>query len=233
MRVFAAILLLMFAAVKSNAEPKTVEERLQEFGEPVRARLASQFEVADVEYPPTGLTFIAVKRDRILEVQATGRDGECHFVCRYPILAASGRLGPKLREGDRQVPEGIYRIRELNPNSLFHLSIWLDFPNQFDLERAAEEGRTDPGSEIMIHGGERSTGCVAVGDTVAEDLFVLTALAGIENVTVIITPVDFRTESISAPTDAPLWTAHLYDRIAEALGSYRGESNRSPTAAGN
>lgn len=220
MKVFAAILLLMFASAKSNAQLKSVEERLQEFGDIVRGRLAPQFEAAGVEYPPTALTFIAIKQDRVLEVRASGSSADSRFICRYPVLAASGRLGPKLKEGDRQVPEGVYRVRELNPNSLYHLSIWLDYPNEFDWSRAAEDGRTDPGSEIMIHGDERSSGCVAVGDAAAEDLFVLAALVGIENVSVILTPVDFRYQSFAPPVDAPGWTGQLYERIAEALGAH-------------
>ncbi len=221
MKVFAAILLSMFAATKSNVQLKTVEERLQEFGDVVRDRLAPQFEAAGVEYPPTRLTFIGIKHDRVLEVRAFESSGDSRFICRYPILAASGGLGPKLREGDRQVPEGVYRVRELNPNSVYHLSIWLDYPNEFDWSRAAEEGRTEPGSEIMIHGGERSSGCLAVGDAAAEDLFVLAALVGIENVTVIFTPVDFRQQLFAPPVDAPEWTAQLYERIGEALSAHK------------
>lgn len=84
--------------------------------------------------------------------------------------------------------------------------------------RCQEEknSRTEPGSEAMIHGGERSSGCLAVGDAAAEDLFVLAALAGIANVSVILTPVDFRRRSFPPPSDAPVWTA-LYEQIATAL----------------
>ncbi|MBA3883165.1 MAG: L,D-transpeptidase family protein [Chthoniobacterales bacterium] len=217
MNVFVAIVLSMFAADKTDAQSKSVEDRIEEFGDVVRERLAPQFEAAGVEYPPMSITFIGIKQDRVLEVRACGRDGDSRLICRYPLLAASGVLGPKLREGDGQVPEGIYRVRELNPNSLFHLSIWLDYPNEFDWARAEEDGRTEPGSEIMIHGGERSSGCLALGDAAAEDLFVLAALAGITNVSVILTPVDFRRRSFPPPSDAPVWTAQLYEQIATAL----------------
>ena len=69
----------------------------------------------------------------------------------YPILAASGVLGPKLREGDKQVPEGIYGAEALNPNSKFHLSIRLNYPNTFDRRMAQSDGRTQLGGDIMIH----------------------------------------------------------------------------------
>ena len=77
------------------------------------------------------------------------------------------------------------------------------------MARAAEEGRTEPGSEIMIHGNEVSKGCLAMGDAAAEDIFVLSALTGIENISVILTPIDFRKDSLGkirrmlAP--APIW----------------------------
>ena len=79
-------------------------------------------------------------------------------------------LGPKLREGDRQVPEGVYTIANMNPNSISHLSLALSYPNDFDRARAAEDGRADNtlGGSIMIHGGSGSIGCMAVGDEAAE-----------------------------------------------------------------
>lgn len=220
MKLFAAILLSMLAGRDATAQLKTVEERLQEFGETVGERLAPQFAAAGIPYPSTRLTFIGIKQDRLLEVRASGPDSRSRLICRYPILAASGAPGPKLREGDRQVPEGIYRVRELNPNSRFHLFIWLDYPNEFDWAHAHEEGRDELGSEIMIHGGEQSAGCLAVGDAAAEDLFVLAALVGIENVTVILTPVDFRRQSFAPLEGGPSWTAELYEKIAAELSAH-------------
>lgn len=212
----------MIGAETGHAQLKTVDDRVAEFGEIVRARLSPKFEKAGVPFPPARVALVAIKQDRWLEVHAAAAEGAFRFICSYPVLAASGRLGPKLKEGDRQVPEGIYRVRELNPNSLFHLSLWLDYPNEFDLERAAEEGRTEPGSEIMIHGDERSRGCLAMGDTAAEDLFVLAALTRIENVTVILAPVDFRRQTFAPPEGTPPWTAKLYQDIARTLEPYSG-----------
>lgn len=202
---------------------KTVDERVLEFGDVVRQRLAPSFAAAGVPYPPARIALLAIKQRRVLEVYAAGPDETMSFVCRYPILAASGSLGPKLREGDRQVPEGVYQLRELNPNSLFHLSLWIDYPNAFDLAHAAAEGRTEPGSEIMIHGGAESRGCVAVGDTAAEDLFVLAAVTGVPNVRIILTPVDFRiqTAPVDLPAEAPRWTPELYEILRLELSSYR------------
>ena len=221
MKLLLAFLISMVATARAHAAGKTVEDRVAEFGEMVRARLAPRFEAAGISYPPRQLTFIGIKDERVLDVYAAGADGVFRFVWTYPVLGASGVLGPKLREGDRQVPEGIYRVPELNPNSDFHLSIRLNYPNEFDLARAAAEGRTEPGSDIMIHGDSRSRGCLAMGDPAAEDLFVLAALTGIENITVILTPVDFRADRPpQLPGGAPAWTPELYDRIRRELARY-------------
>jgi murein L,D-transpeptidase YafK len=87
----------------------------------------------------------------------------------FPICAWSGALGPKLREGDGQSPEGFYTVRprQLNPASQFHLSFDLGFPNAFD--RA--HGRT--GSYLMVHGRCVSIGCYAMTDPVIEVIWAL------------------------------------------------------------
>jgi murein L,D-transpeptidase YafK len=136
-------------------------------------------------------------------------------------LKASGKLGPKLREGDRQVPEGLYRIESLNPNSRFHLSLRVNYPNAFDRDMAAREGRTNLGGDIMIHGSKVSIGCLAMGDTAAEDLFVLAAETGIDNISVILSPLDFRVRDFEGDfSTMPHWIPELYKRIRTELRKY-------------
>lgn len=86
----------------------------------------------------------------------------------YPICTYSGDLGPKLREGDGQSPEGFYEVGRdaLNPRSSYHLSFNLGFPNAYD--RA--QGRT--GSFLMIHGACVSIGCYAMTDPAIEEIYV-------------------------------------------------------------
>ncbi|MHC4642127.1 MAG: L,D-transpeptidase family protein, partial [Planctomycetota bacterium] len=125
---------------------------------------------------------------------------------------------PKLKEGDRQVPEGLYRIESLNPNSMFHLSLRINYPNEFDREQAKHENRTNLGGDIMIHGSNVSIGCLAMGDETAEDLFILTAETGIENISVILSPVDFRKSTFPEVTySLSEWTDVLYEQIKQEL----------------
>ncbi len=223
---FAAVLLWLPERKdesKMNEPPpglKTIQDRLEEFGALVRKRLAPHFQQAGVHYPPSRLALVAIKETRKLELWAANEGEDLRFIREYDVLAASGRLGPKLREGDRQVPEGVYRIVLLNPNSHYHLSLRVSYPNDFDLAQAAREGRTEPGTDIMIHGGARSRGCLAVGDEGAEDLFIVAALTETREIPLIISPVDFRVREFATPADAPAWTEELYREIGARLAAF-------------
>lgn len=211
--------LLMTAHNLNQLRAATIAERLQQYGAAARARLSPHFAKQQVSYPPSELIFVGLKAEKLLEVYAKSGTNNLQLIRTYPILAASGVAGPKLREGDRQVPEGIYRIELLNPNSSYHLSMRIGYPNAFDRALAAKEGRTKLGGDIMIHGKAKSVGCLAMGDEAAEDLFVLAADTGLEKITVILAPVDFRSGK-TAPASAklPEWTTELYAQIKSRLG---------------
>jgi len=195
----------------------TVEDVLQDFGAYAGRKLSPYFAKAKVPYPPREAVFIALKEEKKLELWARG-EGELRFIRDYDIQAASGVAGPKLRQGDRQVPEGIYRIVGLNPNSHYHLSMKLNYPNEFDLYHAGQEGRYDPGSDIFIHGKAASIGCLAMGDEAIEELFVLAAQTGKENVKVVIAPHDPRRSPLDAEVeDLPEWTPELYETISHEI----------------
>jgi murein L,D-transpeptidase YafK len=88
----------------------------------------------------------------------------------YPISNwGHGKLGPKLMEGDGQAPEGFYEVgvRQLNPQSNYHLAFNLGYPNAYDQAR----GRT--GSFLMVHGGSASVGCYAMTDPQIEEIYCL------------------------------------------------------------
>lgn len=208
------------AAIQTVKGKKTVADRVEQYGEAVRTRLAPEFMAAGVAYPPRRLTLVGLKEERKLEVWVAGQNGNWRLLKTYPILGMSGKLGPKLKEGDRQVPEGMYRIESINPNSLYHLSIRVNYPNAFDLARANKDGRTTLGSDIMIHGKRASIGCLAMGDEAAEELFVLAAETGLENISVVLSPVDFRTRDLPADMPGvPPWTKTLYHEIKMQLGA--------------
>jgi murein L,D-transpeptidase YafK len=205
--------------------PKTVDDRLVQYSSVVAARLKPDFDRAGIAYPPGKMTLVVLKQERIMEIYAQNLDSSDktnspRFIRSYPILAASGQLGPKLREGDGQVPEGIYAVESLNPNSHYHLALHVDYPNAFDRTEAKNDGRTALGGEIMIHGSDVSIGCVAMGDTTAEDLFVLAAKTGLPNVRLLFCPFDFRLhDQVTGMNQLPDWTPKLYSILKEALAS--------------
>ena len=130
--------------------------------------LAGIFRADGAEYPAP-LAIVAFKLERALEVRAWSRRSRRDVTAAsFPILGASGSLGPKRRAWDHQVPEGFYRVTALNPASLYHLSLRIDYPNASD-RALGDPG--DPGGEIFIHGDAVSDGCIAIGDRAVERLF--------------------------------------------------------------
>jgi len=215
------ILILAITSLPMHAK-KSIEDRVAEFGVVVDKRLKPLFKSKGVAYPPSRMALIGLKQEGFLQVYAAGEDGVFKHIKTYPILAQSGGPGPKLREGDCQVPEGLYRIESLNPNSRFHLSLRVNYPNDFDRARAKAEGRKKLGGDIMIHGNEVSIGCLAMGDPAAEDLFILAARTGIHNISVVLSPVDFRVRQLPPGIEGlPVWTKGLYQSIRKELEKYR------------
>ncbi len=209
---------ILFVAAAATVNAATVAGRLAEYGPMARARLAPHFQRAGVAYPPKELCLVGLKEERRLELYATWGTNTLRFVRAYRIQAASGKPGPKLCEGDGQVPEGFYRIEALNPNSRYHLSLRVNYPNQSDREQARRDGRTQLGGDIMIHGSNVSVGCLAMGDEAAEDIFVLAADTGLKQIRVLLSPVDFRVRRL--PQDAPAfpaWVAALHQQLAADL----------------
>ena len=218
------------ARVRQPPAPReaTIADRVAQYGPAARARLAPFFKAAGIAYPPQRFVLLGFKDERELHLLASSPGRDLAFIRFYPIYGASGVLGPKLRGGDGQVPEGFYAIEYLNPNSVAHLSLALSYPNSYDRARAAEDGREDLGGDIMIHGGSGSIGCLAIGDQAAEELFVLAADAGWENTVVVLSPVDFRRSVLPADYRAPApWVRDLYAELRAALEVFPLEPARA------
>lgn len=202
-------------------QPRTVETVLAELNDKVESRLRPRFQFAGLDWPPKELSLVALKDRRLLELWARN-EGDWTFIRDYRIKGMSGTAGPKLKRGDLQVPEGLYDIEWLNPNSEFHLSLKINYPNAKDLEQARRDGRSDLGGDIFIHGDDVSRGCLAMGDNAIEELFVLTGLLGKENVTVLISPRDYRWRSSGEEEKRqPPWIRARYREIASNLAAFQ------------
>lgn len=226
---FPRILLSVFLLFPIRAFAHTVEERVRQYGPIVEKRMRPYFESAGVNYPPASLSIVVLKTERRLELYAGDKGRTQAYIRTFPILAASGVPGPKLAQGDMQVPEGIYRIDALNPDSMFHLSLHVNYPNVLDRKRAAKEGRANLGGDIMIHGNAVSIGCVAIGDEGAEDLFVLAARVGLPHIKVIMSPTDLRTTAVPAtPRTVARETKLVYEEIRRELEALPPRHSATP-----
>jgi murein L,D-transpeptidase YafK len=190
---------------------QSVESMLASIGPAARARLPGLA-------PGDTVTLVAFKREKRIDVLAQAGSGVPRVLKSYPILAASGGPGPKTREGDNQVPEGLYHVESLNPNSAFHLALRLDYPSGEDIAAAKAEGRNPAtlGGDIMIHGSAASVGCLALGDEAIEEVFTLAADAGLDHVRVVILPHDLRAEPA---TDPRPWVAARYAQLRAILSA--------------
>lgn len=153
----------------NKALPK--DDRLKQAEKRVGPTLSGLLSSLPVHPKKVVLYLRAFKAERELEawVKEKGKE-EWILLKTYPFCSSSGTLGPKRREGDRQIPEGIYYIDRFNPRSKYHLSLGLNYPN------AADQILGDPdmpGSDIFIHGGCRTVGCIAITDPGIEEVYLL------------------------------------------------------------
>jgi murein L,D-transpeptidase YafK len=155
---------------------RSVEQRLAEI-------VAKHPELAGRRFSRVRL--VCLKSERLVEVYDAGTLWKT-----FAMTAASGTLGPKLQEGDLQVPEGIYDVATLNPDSAYHLSIRVGYPNADDRKRSDARGISDYGGDIYIHGKAASIGCIAVGDEAIEAIFYAVATAGLASSRIVIAPTD-------------------------------------------
>lgn len=120
--------------------------------------------------PGAPILMRAFKKESEIEIWKQGRDGKYALLKTYPICRWSGQLGPKIREGDRQAPEGFYEVTAgaMNPTSSLFLSFNIGFPNAFD--RA--HNRT--GTHLMVHGACSSQGCFAMTDEAISEVYAIT-----------------------------------------------------------
>ncbi len=217
----AAGLSLVCVCMGDANRQKSVADVLQETRQRVESKYEPAFRSHGLRWPPSNLVLIAYKREKRLEIWVKDDGQKSQRIATFPILAASGSLGPKRREGDRQVPEGFYRLPYLNPNSKYHLSVFVDYPNAEDVTYS-KVARSEMGGEIFVHGKAVSIGCLAMGDAGIEEIFTLCALTPAAKRRIIISPVDFREEPGFALRGEAGWVTALHARIrAELLSNHK------------
>jgi murein L,D-transpeptidase YafK len=195
---------------------------LKDLEKTVRQKLSKIFANSDVKYPPENMTWICLKAERELNLYARDNKGKYRKVLHYPIIGASGKAGPKLSEGDMQVPEGFYRLSGFRPNLVAHMGLDVNYPNEEDREHARKEHRKNLGYDILIHGSRWSTGCLAMGNEPIEEMFVLAHDVGLKNISLIFAPCDLTEAQPDIDMQKqPKWLPSLYARIKNALMPFK------------
>ncbi|MEO1258991.1 MAG: L,D-transpeptidase family protein [Bacteroidota bacterium] len=159
--------------------------------------LAKKLEKNGVAISSLELLIRVFKQEEILEVWAKNKLAEkFKKIAEYPFCKNSGTLGPKRKEGDQQIPEGFYHIDRFNGKSKFYLSLGINYPNAADLVLADKQ---KPGSDIFIHGGCATVGCIPITNEKIKALWVLASEAltqGQSKIPVHIFPFEMTAENL-------------------------------------
>ena len=179
---FLATALIVFACLSANAQKsftaqKTFFDYQRNFPRVADAMdrkvdtLKKQFEAKGLIWPAQQVYIRSFKYDSQLEVWIRNNTNEPFKLFKtYNVCALAGSLGPKRLNGDYQVPEGFYYINEFKPNSLYHMSLGINYPNVSD--KIITQG-TNPGGDIYIHGSCVTVGCIPIQDFQIEEVYIL------------------------------------------------------------
>lgn len=172
-------MVLALCVLLTSGTPALEPERVAGARSTHEATLQRRAADLGVTWPPRELYLRAFKSERVLEVWAgDGRGRPLVLFEQHPICGESGTLGPKVERGDLQIPEGLYVVTKLHPDSQGWLSLRMSYPNAADRSRAAERGasehrRISPGGDILVHGTCISIGCIAIDNEPIERVYLL------------------------------------------------------------
>lgn len=171
----SAVAALVLATSAAAAEPTRVAKARAD----KLAGLKAAFADKGVPWPAKEILVRAFKKDGALELWAGDGKSPLSLIKSWPVCASSGALGPKRRQGDLQVPEGVYRLDKLNPVSSYHLSLHVDYPNRADRAAGKREGIRNLGGDIMVHGECVTIGCIPIENDPIEELYLAILDAGL------------------------------------------------------
>ena len=212
-------LLLLLTLVSTAALADKVKDVRAKRTADVKALL----EKAGLTYPVDEVYLRGLKKERQLELWA-GKTGQPMVLVKtYPVCAASGELGPKRKEGDWQVPEGLYEVPSFNPYSDYHLSMKVSYPNASDRLRSDAKR---PGGLIYLHGSCVSIGCIAIEDGPIEEVYLITIDAKRRPIRFDIFPTKLTQEGLEGLKDSP--NAEFWKELAPAYMAF--EANHRPAA---
>jgi murein L,D-transpeptidase YafK len=176
MKKIFAIFLLGFAMVHGSfldeqKKYERVRAALKEKNETIQKSLSD----AGINAHKLNILFVAYKDEAVLELYAKNKDESLYKLLKqYNIMQSSGVLGPKSAQGDKQVPEGFYRINRFNPFSNFYLSLGINYPNAADKLRSSAKNL---GGDIFIHGSFVTIGCLPMSNEMIKEIYLYAVFA--------------------------------------------------------
>lgn len=168
--VFIIVFLIMLQQT-SFKETQLTHNRVKEAYQEKETVVKKYFSDSKLSMDKFQLFIRAFKKEQDLEVWVKEKNKDRFVLLHtYDFCLTSGTLGPKRKEGDYQIPEGIYQINHFNPVSNFHLSLGINYPNDSD---EILSDKTHPGSAIYIHGNCVTIGCIPITDDKIKELYVI------------------------------------------------------------
>ncbi len=197
MKRLVVIVLIVLGTGKIFAQQSFLDNQkmFPKVGEAYREKeelLKKEFEKKGLAYPAKYMFVRSFKLDSEMEIWVKNNPQDTFRLFKsYRVCTLSGKMGPKRREGDRQVPEGFYYINDFNPNSNYHLSLGINYPNFSD--RILSDQKS-PGGDIYIHGNCITVGCIPLTDEFIDEVYILAVNAknaGQDFIPVHVFPVKF------------------------------------------
>ncbi|CAL1517566.1 L,D-transpeptidase family protein [Chitinophaga sp. MM2321] len=197
MKRLIVLVLMMWCAGQTSAQQSFLDNQkmFPKVGEAYREKeelLKKEFAKKGLAYPARYMFVRSFKLDSEMEIWVKNNAADTFQLFKsYRVCTLSGKMGPKRKEGDRQVPEGFYYINDFNPNSNYHLSLGINYPNFSD--RILSDAKR-PGGEIYIHGNCITVGCIPLTDEFIDEVYILAVNAknaGQDFIPVHVFPVKF------------------------------------------
>jgi murein L,D-transpeptidase YafK len=165
------IILLMLLPQESFKSVQLKKARVKTAYEEKEQVVKNYFIAQKLKYEGFHLFIRGFKQEAKVEVWVKEKSAPTYSLLHvYDFCAMSGGVGPKRKEGDLQIPEGIYYINHFNPESSYHLSLGLNYPNASD---KILSDKKSPGSAIYIHGNCVTIGCIPITDDKIKELYIL------------------------------------------------------------
>ncbi len=173
--VFLGLLLLAAKSGESFKESQLQNKRVRNAFDEKATKIADMLSNMGVNPNSYEIYIRAFKTEEELEVWARSKGkSRFHLIETYQFCENVGFVGPKRRQGDGQIPEGMYKLSAFNPFSNYHLSLKVSYPNLADRKR---EGNYDLGGQIFIHGGCQTIGCIPITDDKIKELYLMAVQA--------------------------------------------------------